>query len=380
MSTTNDLINIGRGTYLITETIKYTPTITNGEKINLANYVVSMLSDKELRITTSQGTTEKPQNLSDIRSAKDVFLLVVSIFCNGEKYYQFVDAGIGTLEEETDFDSNYIKTNLKTSITYRPKASYECHHISTTYTKYSKEKIESIAVNKFYLKKEAITSINFHPADVFSGKVEEWLKLYPNNADKDTIRQFMELGVIDTERPLTSELKIKVPNDIHFTMEDRTPLPEERPSIELGLGPRPGYVWESNMCEDGEKTDYDFVIYDQYQGWYRHYRIIKGAKTPVKYLYKGDFQFEVIVECDNLVVYGLRENDKSLVNKGQYKNKYKITERIPLTLIEKLTTLHKKNIHTIEKDSKLWNEVVSTILPDCKKEVISLIRESIDNE
>ena len=362
------VVTIGMDEYKITKKIEpNTVSPSNGEKIKLSGYVVNML-DNELRITTENGFVGKPESAVDIQSAKETFFWVVSIRCQGKEYYQFVDGAVGCLSTKPiDEDSS---------------PNIDKRYVFTDYEKLDKEKIESISINKFFLDKQAISPLNFNPS-AFNGKVERWKELYINNADVESLNFFLKLGVLDDNQPLNSKLKINVLGDIAFEMTDRVPLPQEYPSIQIGVGDEPGKIdlWANEFKgKETKDVDYDFVSFDQYMGWYRHYRIEKGAKAPIMYQYEGNLMLKVLVECDNLIFYRLSLGDKTLVKKGPHKQEFDVTMKIPGKLIETLLPLHSSGRKTIEKDGRFWDKVVRTIMPSCKNEVVCRIREEIKKE
>lgn len=357
------VVNIEKDEYKITKQIESESVLPlKTKKIKLSDYVVNML-DNVLRITTESNIVEKPKDVGNIQSAKEVFFWVVSIRCHGKEYYQFVDGAIGCLS------TRLLEADCDPIIDRR--------YVLTDHEKINKENIESISLNKFFLDKQAVSSLNFKPS-AFNGRVERWKELYINNVDENTLNYFLELGVLDGSQPKTSKLRINVLGEISFELIDRDPLPEEYPSTEIGIGYKPGSLGLGDNTD--REVDYDYVIYDQYMGWYRHFRINKGAKAPIMYQYEGNFRLKVQVECDNLIFYRLSLRDEILIRKGPYKKEFDIEIKIPKKLIEKLLPLHRSGGKTIEKDSMLWNKVIEVIMPNCQQEVICQIREEIKKE
>lgn len=354
------MITVFGKSFMVNEVVSSTSTasVAKSEHKALKDYIVGSIST--LAVELQSGEIVQKDDLKDYTQVKEFFCLYASIRIKGNDYYEFTDAGYGNLDYQY-LSPGYIEVYKLDTAEFEDVASKS---VSGRKTLVSKKYIEKISIHKFYLDKKQLDAKNknrwIDQEKAFTGKVENWLELDPNDVD-DEVLALMEKYYVIRKMEKTALLKTSIKGPISFNCCDGSKKEHSMQSV--GYGDRPGYVFGRTM-DELVPVHYDYVTYDQYQGWYRYY-----VYTDVLPL-ENELMVKVHAECDRLSFVEGNGSSKSVVEKYDRPGlnaDFWVFFPIPESIFEELFDYAvMNNREVIDPEDPQWEKVAASISDECR--------------
>ncbi len=354
------MITVFGKSFMVNEVVSSTSTasVAKSEHKALKDYIVGSIST--LAVELQSGEIVQKYDLKDYTQVKEFFCLYASVRIKGNDYYEFTDAGYGNLDYQY-LSPGYIEVYKLDTAEFEDVASKA---VSGRKTLVSKKYIEKISIHKFYLDKKQLDAKNknlwIDQEKAFTGKVENWLELDPNDVD-DEVLALMEKYYVIRKMEKTAMLKTSIKGPISFNCCDGSKKEHSMQSV--GFGDRPGYVFGRTM-DELVPVHYDYVTYDQYQGWYRYY-----VYTDVMPL-ENELMVKVHAECDWLWFVECDGSSKSVVKKYDHPGlnaDFWVFFPIPESIFEELFDYAvMNNREVIDPEDPQWEKVAASISDECR--------------